>query len=159
MLRRVIVAICACAIVASAVSPLAAQVSVNIGINVPTPPQLVVVPSTPVQYAPNLDNYFFYGGEYFVFVNDQWYVSPGFNGPWAILAPEFVPLPLLQVPVRFYRRPPPAWRSARHEGPPPWAPAWGHRWEERRHEGQAQPRLERREERRPEGREERRERR
>ena len=39
-----------------------AQVSVNIGINLPAPPQLVPVPATPVMYAPAVGaNYFFYG--------------------------------------------------------------------------------------------------
>jgi hypothetical protein len=134
---------------------------VNIGINLPAPPPLVVIPSSPVQYAPSVEaNYFFYGGEYFLFNGGQWYVSTAYNGPWLVLVPEFIPLPVLQVPVRFYRRPPPEWRAWRHEAPPQWAAAWGRRWQERRHEGEAQPRFERREERRERGddrREERRE--
>ena len=166
MLRRMIAAAFACATVLSSVCPSPAQVSVNIGINLPAPPPLVVIPSSPVQYAPAVEgNYFFYGSEYYVFDGGQWYVSPVYNGPWVVLAPEFIPMPLLQVPVRFYRRPPPAWRAWRHEAPPQWAPAWGQRWQERRHEGQAQPRpeprfeprQERREERREDRREERRE--
>ena len=151
MLRRVIAVAFACATVLSSAYPSPAQVSVNIGINLPAPPPLVIVPSSPVQYAPSLDaNYFFYGGEYYVFDGTQWYSSPGYNGPWVVLAPEFIPMPLLQVPVRFYRRPPPAWRAWRHEAPPQWAPAWGRRWEERRPQGQAQPRFEPRGEARPE---------
>ena len=158
MLRHLIIVGFAIATVLGSAGPSPAQVHVNIGINVPAPPPLVVIPSTPIQYAPNVDgNYFFYGGEYYVFTNGQWYVSPGYNGPWVVLAPEFIPMPLLQVPVRYYRRPPEAWRAWRHEAPPQWAPAWGQRWQERRNEGQAQPRFEQREERRDDWRHERRE--
>jgi len=64
-----------------------AQVSVNIGINLPGPPQLVPVPATPVMYAPTVGaNYFFYGSEYYVFANGGWYVSRGHNGPWTFVA-------------------------------------------------------------------------
>jgi len=157
MLRRTIVAGFAFLTVLSSAGPSPAQVHVNLGINLPAPPPLVVIPSTPIQYAPNVHaNYFVYGGEYFVFDNGQWYAASGYNGPWVALAPEFVPLPLLQVPVRYYHRPPPEWRAWRREAPPQWAPAWGRRWEERRHEGQAQPRFERRDERRDDRRDERR---
>ena len=49
-----------------------AQVSVNIGINLPAPPLLVPVPATPVMYAPSVGaNYFFYASEYYVFANDS----------------------------------------------------------------------------------------
>jgi len=45
-------------------APSVAQVHVNLGINLPAPPQLVFVPSSPVRYAPRVNaNYFFYGGE------------------------------------------------------------------------------------------------
>lgn len=159
MLRRLIVAGFAFVTVLSSAGQSPAQVSVSIGINLPAPPPLVVIPASPIQYAPSVDaNYFFYGGEYFVFVNGGWYGSAGYNGPWVVLAPEFVPHALLLVPVRYYRRPPEAWRAWRHDAPPQWAPAWGRRWEERRRdEGQAQPRFERRDERRDNVRGERRE--
>ncbi len=109
------------------------QVSVNIGINLPAPPPLVPVPATPVLYAPSVGaNYFFYGRDYYVFANGGWYVSPGHNGPWALVAPEFVPRPILMIPVRYYRVPPPSWKGWRIEAPPRWEPHWGQRWEERR---------------------------
>ena len=47
--------------------PVAAQVrvGVNIGIQLPGPPALVVVPGTPVYYAPGAPaNVFFYGHQY-----------------------------------------------------------------------------------------------
>ena len=161
-------AITAMAMAAMLVGPLAstssAQVSVNIGINLPGPPQLVAIPSSPVRYAVNADaNFFFYGGEYYVFSDGIWYVSPAYNGPWVVLAPEFIPQPILFVPVQFYRRPPPAWRAWRHDAAPRWEPRFGQRWQERREEGQASPRMEprrdepRRDEQRLERREDRRE--
>jgi hypothetical protein len=131
------------------------EVRVNIGISLPGPPALVTIPASPVVYAPSVGaNYFFYGGRYYVFHNEAWYVSGGFNGPWVVVAPEFVPRPLLAVPVRYYRVPPPHWRHWHHEQPPRWSQHWGHRWEER-----AEGREERREERWEDRREHRRERR
>jgi len=115
-----------------------AQVSVNIGINLPAPPALVAIPSSPVTYAPSVGaNFFFYGGQYFVFQNGGWFMSARYNGPWAAVAPEYVPRPILGVPVRYYRHAPAEWRHARREGPPPWAAHYGRRWEEgdRHHEG------------------------
>jgi len=138
-----------------------AQVSVNIGINLPAPPELAPVPSTSVMYAPGVGaNYFFYGGEYYVFVNGGWFVSRGYTGPWALIAPEFVPRPILAVPVQYYQVPPSAWRGWRREAAPHWEPQWGQRWEERRPAERVQhreePRGPRREDRREERHEDRR---
>lgn len=160
MMRRAIAAV---GMTLALVGPLAttssAQVSVNIGINLPGPPQLVVIPSSPVRYAANVDgNFFFYGGQYYVFSDGVWYVSPAYNGPWVMLAPEYVPQPILVVPVQFYRRPPPHWHGWRHDAAPRWEPRFGNRWQDRREEGQASPRMEpRRDEPQIERREERRE--
>jgi hypothetical protein len=155
MLRRTILGGLVIGVLIGVVGRSQASVSVNIGINLPAPPHLVVVPGTPVMYAPTIQaNYFFYGGRYYVFTNGLWYVGPRYNGPWVVVAPAYVPPPILRVPVAYYRVPPPEWKHRRHGGPPPWAAHYGRRWEEReRHEAR---REERREERR-EGREERRE--
>ncbi len=84
--------------------PADAQVHVDIGIHLPAPPQLVIVPGVPaVQYAPAAPaNFFFYSGQYWVFVNDGWHVSRHQDGPWILVGPQFVPRPLLFVPVRYY---------------------------------------------------------
>src|SRR5712692_5995378 len=114
MLRRMILGAVAIATLMGAAGSAAAQVSVNIGINLPAPPRLVVVPGTPVMYAPGVEaNYFFYGGQYYVFANGGWYVGPRHNGPWGVVAPEFVPRPILAVPVSYYRVPPPHWKAWR----------------------------------------------
>src|SRR5574341_1154718 len=109
--------------------------SVQIGINVPAYPELVEVPGYPVYYAPNADtNYFFYDGVYWVYVDDNWYASSWYNGPWRLVRPERVPLYVLRVPVRYYRAPPPYFRGWRADAPPRWGHHWGRGWE-RRHPG------------------------
>jgi hypothetical protein len=140
MLRRMIVsAVVLVAALAGAAGTVQSAVSVSLGINLPAPPALVAVPESPVMYAPSVGaNYFFYGGQYYVYANSRWYVGARHNGPWVGLAPEFVPRPILSVPVRYYHRAPGEWRHVRREGPPPWKPAGGRRWEEqhgRHHEG------------------------
>jgi len=109
--------------------PGRAGVSVNIGINLPAPPPLIQVPGLPVMYADTTPaNYFSYAGQYYVFTGGVWYVSGGYNGPWVALAPEFVPRPILGVPVRFYHVRPPAWRGWRVEAAPRLDARWGRRW-------------------------------
>ncbi len=107
--------------------------SVQIGINVPVYPELVVVPGYPVYYAPRADmNYFFYDGVYWVYQGDNWYASSWYNGPWHLVAPERVPLYVLRVPVRYYARPPPYFRGWHPDAPPHWGEHWGRGWERRR---------------------------
>src|SRR5207249_4139709 len=130
MVRRMILSgLVAVALAGASTGAAQAQVSVNIGINLPTPPSLVIVPGTPVAYAPAVPaNYFFYGGQYYVFSSNAWYVGPRFNGPWVVVPPAYVPLPILSVPVRYYRVAPPPWKQWRREAPPRWDATWGHSW-------------------------------
>src|SRR5687768_7288858 len=112
--------------------PAAADVSVQIGINVPAYPELQPVPDYPVYYAPGLPaNYFFYDGLYWVYVNDNWYSSSWYNGPWYWADPVAVPVYVLRVPVRYYRVPPPYFRSWAPAEPPRWGAYWGPQWEAR----------------------------
>src|SRR5258706_13687564 len=106
---------------------------VSIGINVPTYPELVPVPGYPVYYAPRVEsNYFFYDGLYWVYHGDNWYASSWYNGPWGLVAPQVVPVYVLRVPVRYYRRPPVYFHEWRPDAPPRWGEHWGHGWEQRR---------------------------
>ena len=106
---------------------------VSIGINLPVYPQLVAVPGYPVYYAPQLNsNYFFYDGMYWVYQQDNWYASSWYNGPWGLVAPEVVPLYVLRIPVRYYRRPPVYFRGWASDAPPRWGEHWGNTWEQRR---------------------------
>ncbi len=115
------------------ITSAAAQVSigigfpgVSIGINLPVYPELVPVPGYPVYYAPQVNsNYFFYDGMYWVYQGDNWYASSWYNGPWGLVAPEAVPLFILRVPVRYYRRPPTYFRGWRSDAPPRWGEHWG----------------------------------
>src|SRR3954469_7779451 len=92
--------------------PAPAQVRLDIGIHLPAPPSLVVVPGTPVYYAPQAPaNVFLYGHQYWAFTNSGWYAGPNWNGPWAVVEPAVVPVPVLRVPVRYYRVPPGHWRG------------------------------------------------
>jgi len=112
-----------------------AQVSVgiHIGVNVPSYPTLVAVPGYPVYYAPQASaNYFFYDGLYWVYVDDNWYASSWYNGPWALTSRDHVPLFVLRIPVRYYRHPPPYFSGWRVDAPPRWDEHWGPDWAQRR---------------------------
>jgi hypothetical protein len=107
--------------------------NVSIGINLPVYPELVQVPNYPVYYAPRLQsNYFFYDGMYWVYQEDNWYASSWYNGPWALVGPEVVPVFVLRIPVRYYRAPPVYFRGWRSDAPPRWGQHWGNEWEQHR---------------------------
>ena len=103
----------AVAVLLGAALPASADVHVGINIGVPpppvvalpAPPPLVVVPGSPVYYAPEVPyNFFYYGGAYFVFNDGYWYSSRSAHGPWAYV--QHVPPPVLRVPVHYYHVPP-----------------------------------------------------
>ena len=153
MLSAMIFAACVMATVMLLAELAHAQVSVDIGIHLGSPPRLVAVPSSPVMYAPAVTgNFFFYAGQYYVYRRGAWYAGPRHDGPWAVVRPEFVPRPILSVPVKYYRVPPPEWKRWHAEAAPRWQPAYGRRWEERtaavREEHREEHREMRREERR-----------
>jgi hypothetical protein len=111
----------------------AAPAQVNIGINISLFPELVRVPEYPVYYAPRQQaNYFFYDGMYWVFQNDEWYSSDWYNGPWYQVEPAYVPVYVLRIPVRYYRRPPAYFSGWQRNAPPRWGQHWGREWEQRR---------------------------
>lgn len=115
--------------------PAQAGSNISIGINIGTPlpppppppvvvaarPQLVVVPGTPVYYAPGVSfNYFVYGGQYYTFHDGSWFIARTYSGPWTFVAVERVPKPVLAVPVAYYKVPPGHMKKG-EDGPPPWA--------------------------------------
>jgi len=67
-----------------------------------------------------------------VFNDGAWYVSRGYNGPWFAVGPQFVPRPVLLVPVHYYRVPPGHWRAWNRHAPPRWGHEWGGEWAARR---------------------------
>lgn len=138
-MRKLLIAL-SISILTFGAAPAHSQVSVgiavpgvSIGINLPTYPTLAPVPGYPVYYAPGVNlNYFFYDGLFWVFQADNWYVSSWYNGPWQLVQPIAVPPYVLQVPVRYYRQPPPYFRGWRAEAPPRWGDHWGPDWQQRR---------------------------
>lgn len=120
----------ACALLCMA-QPAAADV--NIRINLGGYPDFVQVPGYPVYYAPRLNqNAFFYDGMYWVYADDDWYASEWYDGPWDRIAPYAVPVYVLRVPVRYYRRPPVFFRGWRAEQAPRWGEHWGREWQQQR---------------------------
>ncbi|MDP3843209.1 MAG: hypothetical protein Q8Q81_11540 [Oxalobacteraceae bacterium] len=125
-----------CSVTSSAVAQVSIGIGlpgVSIGVNLPVYPEFVRVPGYPVYYAPRLhSNYFFYDGMYWVYQGDNWYASSWYNGPWGLVAPEFVPLFILRIPVRYYRVPPAYFLRWRLDAPPRWGEHWGNDWERHR---------------------------
>ncbi len=116
--------------------PVQAQVHVDIGIHFPAPPPLVVVPQVPavryVQAPAAPGNLFAYNGQYWAFADGGWYVSAGYNGPWIVVAPQYVPRPVLLVPVQYYHVPPGHWKKWERGRPPHWQEDWGPEWADKR---------------------------
>jgi hypothetical protein len=107
-------------------------VSVGVGFYQPTYPNMVLVPGYPVYYAPYVNaNYFFYDGMYWLYQGDRWYSSGWYNGPWNMSGPHYVPYYVLQVPVRYYRAPPPYFHGWRADESPHWGEHWGQDWQQR----------------------------
>ncbi|MHB8078001.1 MAG: hypothetical protein ACYDIE_01925 [Candidatus Krumholzibacteriia bacterium] len=105
---------------------------VDIGVNMPSYPRLVLVPGMPVYYDPQVNsNYFFYDGMYWVYSGDNWYASSWYNGPWDLVSPDDMPLFVLRVPVRYYRQPPSYFSGWRNDAPPRWDEHWGRDWHAR----------------------------
>jgi len=138
-MRQLIIGFC---LLCGAVTSTVAQVSVgigvsmpglSIGINLPAYPQLVPIPGYPVYYAPQVNaNFFFYDGMYWVFQDDNWYASAWYNGPWNFVDPQYVPVFVLRIPVRYYRAQPSYFHGWREDAPPRWGEHWGHGWEQHR---------------------------
>jgi hypothetical protein len=113
----------------------AISIGINIGVNMPLYPRLVLIPGYPVYYDPAADaNYFFYDGLYWVLNDDRWYSSTWYDGPWDEIDEYDVPVYLLRVPVRYYVRPPVYFQGWRRDAPPRWDEHWGPQWHERRHD-------------------------
>jgi hypothetical protein len=87
ILPRVVLLSAAAAMLVTATSATAQDVKINIGLGVPplvltAPPQLVMVPGTPVNYAPDVSaNLFCYKGRYYTVANGAWARAPAYSGP------------------------------------------------------------------------------
>lgn len=136
-MRRLLLALSLLAPLATVHAQIGVEIGlpgVNIGINLPVYPQLVLVPGSPVYYAPRANsNYFFYDGLYWVYRDDNWYSSDWYNGPWQSINPVDVPRFVLRVPVRYYRQPPSYFRGWQANAAPRWGDHWGRDWSAQRH--------------------------
>lgn len=136
-MRRLLLALSLLAPLATVHAQIGVEIGlpgVNIGINLPVYPQLVLVPGSPVYYAPRASsNYFFYDGLYWVYRDDNWYSSDWYNGPWQSINPIDVPRFVLRVPVRYYRQPPSYFRGWQANAAPRWGDHWGRDWSAQRH--------------------------
>jgi hypothetical protein len=124
ILPRMVLLAAAAAMLFSGASATASDLKINIDLGGPpivltAPPQLVVVPGTPVYYAPDVSaNLFFYKGRYYTLASGVWSMAPAYSGPWAVIQIGQVPPPVLAVPVEYYKIPP---GQLKKKGPPPWA--------------------------------------
>ncbi len=142
-MKRIVLGIMLIAVGATA-AHAQVRVGIDIGIHLPGPPSLVVVPGAPVYYAPGPPaNLFFYANQYWAFASGVWYSGPTWNGPWVVVQPAYVPAPILRVPVRYYRVPPSHWKAWRPDAPPHWDQPYGHEWHEEAHERSWREREER----------------
>ena len=100
------------------------SVGVDIGVPVPPPPpvmiaeppRVVIVPGSPVYYAPGVDfNLFVYHRRYYRFHEGAWFIASSHGGPWTHVERARVPQPVLAVPVTYYRIPP--GHAKRMDGP------------------------------------------
>jgi hypothetical protein len=67
----------------------------------------VVVPGTPVYYAPGVTyNLFVHAGRYYSLHQGIWFTAATHTGPWVVVAHERVPQPVLAVPMAYYKIPP-----------------------------------------------------
>src|SRR5262245_38946078 len=88
----------------------AAANDVNVGpptFVVSSPPAIVIIPGTSVYRVPGASfNLFMFGGSYYSFHNDSWFIAGTYSGHWNIIAVEQVPKLVLGVPVTYYKIPP-----------------------------------------------------
>jgi hypothetical protein len=125
MSRRSVRIIVLASVAATALSVSASPAgNVSVGVNIsvpppppillPAPPRVVVVPNSPVYYAPGVDfNLFVYGGRYYTFHHGSWFYATSHGGPWVFVAPERVPRPVVAVPAPYYKP-----GHAKRMGPP-----------------------------------------
>jgi len=116
--------LCLLSLLGTVAPAAAADVHIGINVGVPPPPpivverppELVIVPGSPVYYAPAVPyNFFYYDGAYYTFHDAHWFSARSAHGPWTYV--RRVPRPVVAVPVRYYRVPP---GHLKHHGPPPW---------------------------------------
>jgi hypothetical protein len=128
-LRSTAAALAVSVILAGQAAADGVSVSVTIGTPAPpppppivvaAPPRFVVIPGSPVRYAPDVGfNLFVHDGRHFTFHAGVWFSTVRPGGAWVMVPVEKVPKAVLAVPVAYYKIPP--GHAKGHAGPPPWA--------------------------------------
>lgn len=83
--------------------PVEAGVQVGVGVNIglpafsfAAPPAVAVIPGTYAYFVPDAQvDILFYEGRWYRPWRGGWYWATGYNGPWVVAGPNFVPAPLL----------------------------------------------------------------
>jgi hypothetical protein len=66
------------------------------------PPEMVLIPSSSVYFAPAVSvDLFFYNNQWWNRRGDNWYRASGYNGPWAAVSSRHVPAPVYRVPADY----------------------------------------------------------
>jgi len=84
---------------------------IGIGIGLPSPPpirviappQVYLIPQTPVYDTPSYDSpMFFYSGYWYTPSDGYWFRASSYSGPWHYIHPRRVPVVLHTIPSRYY---------------------------------------------------------
>src|SRR5260370_17152837 len=115
-MRYAVIGFCLAVACLTVVRSAHTQVHASIGINLPGPPQWVVVPGLPVYYAPDTPaNVFQYNGQCYAFVSGGWVSAPRPSGPPVPPGPPPLPPPPSPPPPALPPPPP----APRPHPPPP----------------------------------------
>lgn len=86
-------------------------------VSVKKPPRLILIRGVGVYYAPEADDdIFFYGGTWYYFSGDTWYLSQSHKGPWEEIQQNALPTVMFRVPPENFKRVPPGWRDVYQRG-------------------------------------------
>lgn len=91
----------------------ASNVSLHIGIGLPLPtvgvvappPQVFLIPQTPVYYAPYYEApLFFYSGYWYRSFGGYWQRGVSYSGPWHSINSRYVPAVIHNLPSHYYQK-------------------------------------------------------
>ncbi len=88
-------------------------------IHVDKPPRLVLIRDAAVYYAPESRyDIFFFGGWWYYYLDQLWYTSASYKGPWKKVEEDSLPLAIMKIPSHDFKTPPPGWGKGGEEKPP-----------------------------------------
>lgn len=83
------------------------DVHIGIGVPIPPPPSVILIPGTPVYYAPDCCGVeiFFYVGNWWRKHNGYWFRATYHNSPWVYVTPPQIPAVLVKLPPDYHKIP------------------------------------------------------